>query len=93
MSQGTNQIPGFGGSQGVLCLGPPIIRFDQSAGPGNQIDQTTGAGTRSYSVDFAALPQGIAFAPGETWYFQLWFRDQNPALTSNTTDGIEVMFR
>ena len=30
--------------------------------------------------------------PGATWVFQAWFRDAFK-VTSNLTDGIEVMFR
>ena len=93
MSQGQAYIPNFGGSQGILCVGAPIVRFTLTAGPGQQVDQTTVSGERSYRLDFGALPQGITFLPGETWNFQLWFRDQNPSQTSNTTDGISVMFR
>jgi len=28
-----------------------------------------------------------------TWNVQLWFRDVNPSLTSNTTNGVTVRFR
>jgi hypothetical protein len=91
MSQSQSSVPSFGGSQGVLCLGAPIVRFNMS-GTG-QINQTSVAGERSYTLDFGALPQGIVFQPGATWNFQLWFRDVNPSLTSNTTDGVTVMFR
>ena len=93
MSASQAFVPGFAGSQGNLCVGAPIVRFNQGGGPGGQIAQTSSAGTRSYTLDFANLPQQIVFQPGETWNFQLWFRDQNPGLTSNTTDGISVMFR
>ena len=31
--------------------------------------------------------------PGNTWNFQLWFRDQNPGTTSNTTDGVSILFQ
>ena len=55
--------------------------------------QTTLGGTRTHTVDFLNLPSGVVFMPGETWNFQLWFRDLNPGVTSNTTDGVTVMFR
>ena len=95
MSQSTTQLPGFGGSQGVLCVGAPIDRWNLTAGQNqsDMITQTTLQGTRSYPVDFGLVPQGYSLLPGATWYFQLWFRDNNPTQTSNTTDGIEVMFR
>ena len=91
MSQNQASVPDFGGSQGVLCLGAPIVRFIM---PGTgQVNQTSVAGERSYALDFNVLPQGIVFQPGDTWNFQLWFRDLNPGATSNTTDGVTVMFR
>jgi len=91
MSQNQANVPNFGGSQGVLCLGAPIVRFVMS-GTG-QVGQTTPGGTRTYTVDFLNLPSGVVFMPGETWNFQLWYRDLNPGATSNTSDGVTVMFR
>jgi hypothetical protein len=91
MSQSQTSVPNFGGSQGVLCLGAPIVRLNM---PGTgQVGQTTLSGERSYTLDFLNLPQAIVFQPGETWNFQLWFRDLNPGPTSNTTNGVTVMFR
>lgn len=91
MSQATASVPGFGGSQGVLCLGQPIFRFNRTSL--GEIDLTSLSGNRSLPLILPHLPQGTIFWPGETWFFQLWFRDINPAITSNTTDGIEVVFR
>ena len=92
-SQGQTLLPGLGGGEGTLCVAAPITRLNLGVGPGQQVDLTSGSGTRSYVVNFAALPSSLSLAPGETWNFQLWFRDVNPGLTSNTTDGISVMFR
>ena len=92
-SESTAFIPGFGGSSGNLCLGAPQYRFNIAAGGGKILYSGT-SGTVSFTLDLDLLPQGITFDPGETWYFQLWYRDfiaSGP--TSNTTDGIEVMFR
>ena len=91
MSRTQASVPGFGGSQGVLCLGPPQVRFSR-AGTG-EIAQTTAQGTRTLALDLADLPQGQVFLPGESWNFQLWFRDQNPGATSNTTNGVRATFR
>ena len=91
MSQNQANVPGFGGSQGTLCLGAPIVRFNMS-GTG-QVNQTTAGGTRTLLIDFSNLPQAIVFQPGATWNFQLWFRDLNPGVTSNTSNGVTVMFR
>ena len=86
MSQGTDFVPMFGGSQGNLCVSQPLYRFS------NNILNTGGSGTANFSPDMNNLPQGVVFQPGDTWHFQLWFRDQNPQNTSNTTPGATVTF-
>ncbi|QDV07237.1 hypothetical protein Poly30_27560 [Planctomycetes bacterium Poly30] len=84
--------PGFtvgaGGGQGTLCLSQPIGRFLPQAmgtGPG---------GFLSATVDTNALPltPNQAVLAGETWYFQAWYRDLNPTLTSNISSAIAVTF-
>ena len=50
------------------------------------------AGEMVFGPDLTNLP-GIVLQPGDTLYFQLWFRDFTTGPTSNTTDGVEVMFR
>jgi hypothetical protein len=91
MSESQASIPTFGGSQGTLCLGAPIVRFKM--GGTGQVAQTTAGGTRTFLLDFQGLPQSVTFLPGDTWNFQLWFRDVNQFWPSNTTDGVTVMFR
>ncbi|MCP3918581.1 MAG: hypothetical protein GY711_23790 [bacterium] len=86
MSQTQGFLPLFGGSQGNLCLAFPIVRFSQNilfSGP---------AGRMVFAPDFANLPNMATFLPGDSWNFQCWFRDVNPGLTSNTTDGVQVTF-
>lgn len=79
-------VPGFGGSQGDLCLGEPCYRyFDDVASSGP-------AGEITIFPDFAALPQGQSFVELETWNFQLWYRDNNPGATSNTSGALAVTF-
>ncbi len=86
MSQSRAEVPIFG-SEGILCLGAPQIRF-----VGN-IQNSGNAGAMSFSPDFAQLPQGTVFLPGSTWNFQLWHRDGSPIMTtSNTTNAAEVRF-
>ena len=58
-----------------------------------ELGQVTATGTRSVPLDLSSLPQGTQLLPGETWNFQLWFRDMDPTPTSNTSDAIAVMFR
>jgi hypothetical protein len=86
MSRTQDFVPLFGGSQGNLCLGAPRIRF------GKDILNSGPAGAVQFSPDFANLPQGTVFEAGSTWNFQFWFRDRNPMATSNTSNGVEVVF-
>ena len=85
MSQGF--VSGPGGSEGNLCLSGKIGRFAsqlQSSGP---------AGELELLVDLNSLPPPLgAVQPGETWCFQAWYRDANPAPTSNFTQGLSVDF-
>ena len=66
-------------------LGSPIVRLSLSG----QVVNSGAAGMVELDLDLTSLPQGTVFQPGDTWYFQFWFRDST---TSNTSDGIEVMF-
>ena len=77
-------IPGVGGGAGNLCLGTPFVRFS------NSILNTGPRGLANLDLDFAQLPGGTVFAPGETWSFQFWVRDVGP--TSNLSDAVAVTF-
>lgn len=80
-------VPGFGGSQGNLCLGPPILRF------ANDVGCSGPEGVSTLTLNLTSLPQGTVFQPGETWNFQFWFRDELAGFTSNTSDGLSVVFK
>ena len=75
------------GSTGNLCLGGAI---------GRGILFTTG-GTSTFRVFPQLLPQPNGFTaaqPGETWFFQVWHRDQVAGnATSNFSDALAVTFR
>jgi hypothetical protein len=77
-----------GSSQGVLCLSGSIGRFNA---PGQVFQGPTG----SIQVDLTSIPVSPAASvqPGETWNFQLWYRDNNPGPTSNFSDGLAVTFQ
>jgi len=79
--------PGFGGSQGNLCLGAGIFRlsnFVQSSGTSGQV---------ALPLPYSGLPPNASLDPGESWSFQYWYRDSvGGNATSNTTDGLEVTF-
>ncbi len=79
------------GGQGHLCLSGAIGRFN---GPG-QIVQSSAAGALDMALDLTQIPTptGLyAVQPGDTWAFQLWYRDNNPNPTSNFTRAIAVRF-
>ena len=87
-TQGFTQMPGT--SVGNLCLGGAIGRFlPQAAASG--VD-----GTVSLDINLNGLPQPtatVAVMPGDTWNFQLWFRDSlGGQPVSNFTQGVEVTF-
>jgi hypothetical protein len=86
-TQGVLNQPG--GSEGVLCVAGSIARFNQP------VLQTGAAGAFEAQLDLAAVPLSPphAVVAGETWSFQGWFRDLNPAPTSNFTSGVEVLFQ
>lgn len=79
-----------GGSQGTLCLGGQIGRFMALAGSSGP------AGHYARAIDLSVLPlaggTGAAI-PGTTLRFQCWFRDANPAPTSNFTEALELLVR
>lgn len=83
MGAGTLNIP-LGGSQGLLCVMPPVRRFP--------VQFTCNDGSMHYEFDPQMPPGGPPVQPGETWYFQAWYRDQNPG-PSNTTDGLAITFQ
>lgn len=84
-----NFVANPGGSQGNLCLGGSLGRYNQAAlFSGSQ-------GTFFLALDLLNTPQPNGFTTiqsGETWSFQAWFRDANPGPTSNFTQGLRVMF-
>jgi len=88
-----SQTQGFvanpGGSQGNLCLGGSIGRHLST------LASTGAAGELTAALDLTQLPTPggpYAVLPGETWNFQVWFRDHNPGPTSNFTDAVSIAF-
>lgn len=79
---------------GNLCLGGSIGRYDR---PG-QVFSIGPSGQFQLEVDLAQTPESGALtqvAGGETWNFQGWFRDVDPAgggATANWTDGLSIDF-
>lgn len=90
-SLGQGAIPMSGGSQGTLCVGggTPIARHQGT------IRQSSDFGFIFAQIDLTAMPLPTGFrpvAPGETWYFQCWYRDMNPTNATNYTNAVSVRF-
>ncbi|MEM9378774.1 MAG: hypothetical protein AAGB93_02415 [Planctomycetota bacterium] len=84
-------VPSVGGSAGNLCLGGlGFGRFSNFVGP------TTANGRYSLTLDPENIAQAngtVSALPGETWYFQAWFRDGSPSgPTSNLSNGVAIQF-
>lgn len=83
-------VPTVANSQGSLCLSGAIGRHVSlifNAGP---------AGTAALLQDFAAMPTPagtVAVPAGMSWNFQAWYRDSNPSVTSNFTNGVNVLLQ
>jgi FG-GAP repeat len=85
-AQGFTNPPG---SQGNLCLSGAIGRYT------GDVMNSGGAGAMALQLDLANTPTPggpVAVLAGETWNWQAWFRDANPASTSNFTDGVSITF-
>lgn len=89
-------------SQGVLCLAPPFARYTVSAvGPGlNSLGKFDSAGVLQNLVGTSSTgtgfdvpvnlpgPLGGTIQSGDTYVFQLWYRDQGSV--SNFSDALSV---
>jgi len=98
----TSVDPGIPVSDGRLCVGAPIGRYTSTAGPGlNSIGRFDASGTlvnlfgtssTGTGFDVPAVlpsPPGGIINAGQTWHFQLWYRD---GVASNFSDGLSVTF-
>ena len=82
-------VPNPGGSQGNLCLQGSVGRYNSPS----QILNSGSAGLFELLVDTDFIPGPGGFTavnPGETLFFQCWFRDLGPV--SNFSNGVEVTF-
>ena len=89
-------------SQGLLCLGSPIGRYNAAAGAtknslgrfeGGVFVNLSGTSTSGTGFDVPAdLPGPIngTITPGQTWNFQLWYRDVGA--NSNFTNGLAATY-
>ncbi|QDV05229.1 hypothetical protein Poly30_07250 [Planctomycetes bacterium Poly30] len=80
----------FGGGQGRLCLQTSELDLRQ------HVLNSGTLGSFSFQLDLSAMPTSggnIAATAGDTWNFQAWYRDANPQMTSNLTDGSMITLR
>ncbi len=77
-----------GGSQGNLCLTGNIGRYSSFA------MSSGSAGMISLQIDTTSMPTfgNPPIFAGQSYNFQAWFRDANPNVTSNFSDGLEITF-
>ncbi|MCP3914745.1 MAG: hypothetical protein GY711_04195 [bacterium] len=76
------------GSQGFLCLGGDIGRYNTA------VMHSGATGSFSHTIDTTNMPVNphVPILSGQSWNFQCWFRDNNPGVTSNFTDAVQVLF-
>lgn len=90
-SRTPGNVPNPGGSQGTLCLGGAIGRYNQ------QIQNSGPSGNFVVALDLSRTPQPsrfVAITAGETWFFQCWHRDVVGGMqTSNLTDAVSISFQ
>jgi len=101
VSAGSND-PGVPVSQGRLCLEAPIGRYSPAAGGvlnsigafdvGGVFQNLAGTSSVGSGFDVPLSlpsPPGGMISTGDTWHFQLWYRD---GPVSNFSDGVSVTF-
>ena len=75
-------VSGPSGSQGNLCLGSPLARLT------TLVQHSGVSGSIATRVQLTGIPGLGTVLADSTWNFQAFFRDRNPAPTSNFTDAI-----
>ena len=86
-TQGFSALPA--GSQGNLCLGGSLGRFN------NMVQASNAGGVIAFPINLSLMPTPtgpVAAMAGETWFFQTWHRDRLPsgASTSNFSAALSV---
>lgn len=74
-------------SEGVLCVLPPVARLP--------LQFTCSAGSIQRQLDLTSSALAPLVAPGQSTYFQAWFRDPTvggATFDTNTSDGLVIPF-
>ncbi|MDB2575928.1 hypothetical protein N9Z54_01865 [Planctomycetota bacterium] len=87
-SQSQGLTPFAGGGQGTLCVDGSVLRMEST------LFNSGASGSREVSVDLNSFPPPYngAVLAGQTWNFQVWYRDANPQPTSNFSSATSVTF-
>ncbi len=88
----TKFIPFAGGSQGNLCLGGAIGRY-RGVGEVRRVDNLGKVSLQLYLGNTPGPFGPTTILSGETRHFQVWFRDINPGVASNFSNGASVSFQ
>jgi len=87
-------VPFPAGSRGHLCIagGSGVGRFN-----GNVLNTGPTGGQVSLSINLISIPRPSGFVsiiPGQTWFFQYWYRDEMPVTVavSNFSDAVGIQF-
>ncbi len=86
MSLGQGLTPLPPGSQGNLCLGGPLYRFNRVG----EIQFSGAQGQVTFQPDPGQLPGGVLWIAGSNWNFQYWTRDTPQP--SNFSNLVSVTF-
>ncbi|QDV05633.1 hypothetical protein Poly30_11320 [Planctomycetes bacterium Poly30] len=88
-NQGMMTVPGM---LGPLCLGSPFLRLLTLQAP-SRPDGTAPSWVRLTTGGTNPSPADLTVQSGDTWNFQLWFRDSNAGAVTNTSSAVQVTLR
>ncbi len=91
-SQASGFVPNPGGSDGDLCLGGALGRFNRTG----EILNSDQDGLFHLYLDLDDLPSPSGSIPvlaGQTWYFQSWYREAAPLIGSNFSSSAVLTFQ
>ena len=89
VSRDAGLIVNPGGSDGNLCLSGAIGRILDSTG----VTTLLGEGTAPINLSQIPGPGGFSnVIAGDTWRFQVWYRDSGSSSSSNLTNSIAITF-
>lgn len=86
ISRNAGFVAPFAGGQGTLCLAAPIGR--------STLVTSSNEGRAAYRIDLTAMPTPLgpqAAQIGDTWRFQVWYRDTAGGGTTNLTSSVSVV--